>query len=160
MTDPNTTTRQLPLLPHPDHLRKQAKARLATLRSGAPDSRLADAQRALAREYGFATWSALQAEVTLRASSPAARQIRTRRRGATLHLGKPGGASQRQGQLLPAARRRPLFVPAEDDPFPPMGFLRVGVLIQVCFAVAALIGVGVVFFVAARTPAGLLHPVL
>src|SRR5579864_1644611 len=44
---------RLPLLPHPGHLRKQAKARLAAMRRAAPSTRLAEAQGLIAREYGF-----------------------------------------------------------------------------------------------------------
>ena len=42
--------RQLPSIPHPDHLRKQAKARLAAMRTKMPTARLADAQGVIARE--------------------------------------------------------------------------------------------------------------
>jgi Tol biopolymer transport system component len=59
----NLGKRELPQLPHPDHLRKQAKARLAEMKARVPSARLADAQFVLAREYGFANWAALQAEV-------------------------------------------------------------------------------------------------
>jgi hypothetical protein len=167
MTDPNSVKRRLPLLPHPDHLRKQAKARLAALKLGAPDCRLADAQRALAQEYGFATWAALQAEVARRATTPAARQIRTRRRGATLHTRKTSGcASELVVAFLPARRRARGFLAHPDEgPLPPMDYFRAGVLIQVCFAVAALIGVGIVCFVLTRagpalTATELLHKVI
>jgi hypothetical protein len=57
----NTGKRPLPPLPHPDHLRKEAKARLAELKTRVPSARLADVQFTLAREYGFANWAALQA---------------------------------------------------------------------------------------------------
>ncbi len=39
----NTGKRLLPPLPHPNHLRKQAKARLAALKAKVPSARLADA---------------------------------------------------------------------------------------------------------------------
>lgn len=51
--------RTLPLTPHHDHLRKEAKARLAELKMRVPSARLADVQFTLAREYGFANWAAL-----------------------------------------------------------------------------------------------------
>jgi ankyrin repeat protein len=44
-------------------LRKQAKQRLRQLREASPEAKLADAQLALAREYGFASWRALKAQV-------------------------------------------------------------------------------------------------
>src|SRR6185369_2789587 len=59
----NSGKRVLPPLPNSHHLRKQAKARLATMKAKVPGARLADAQLILAREYGFSNWAALQAEV-------------------------------------------------------------------------------------------------
>jgi hypothetical protein len=66
------TLRQLPPVPNPDNLRKQAKTRLVALRAHASSTRLADAQHLIAREYGFANWAALQAEVARRQQSPLA----------------------------------------------------------------------------------------
>lgn len=149
MTDSSGVKRQLPILPHPDHLRKQAKARLVSMRLASPECRLADAQRALAQEYGFATWAALQAEVTRRATAPVARQIRTRRRHATLHTAKAGNCTAEPAAFL-ARRRRAFVVHLDDESIPPQSFLRAGVLTQVCFAVAALVGVGIVCFAVAR----------
>ena len=62
----NTGKRMLPLTPHPDHLRKEAKSRLASLKGRMPSVRLTDVQLILAREYGFANWGMLQAEVARR----------------------------------------------------------------------------------------------
>src|ERR1051325_10432274 len=72
-------TRRLPEHPSLEHLKKQAKVLLDDLRSGNPVAheryrallsraapaapRLADAQLALAREYGFASWAKLKAHV-------------------------------------------------------------------------------------------------
>jgi ankyrin repeat protein len=53
----------LPESPNLDWLRKRAKGRLAELRKTNPDAKLADAQFALAREYGFSSWRALKAHV-------------------------------------------------------------------------------------------------
>jgi ankyrin repeat protein len=53
----------LPPQPHIDWLKKTAKQRLATLRADDPSAKLADAQREIAREYGFASWRALRAHV-------------------------------------------------------------------------------------------------
>lgn len=44
-------------------LKKTAKQNLRALRAAAPDAKLADAQRDLARAYGFAGWRALKAHV-------------------------------------------------------------------------------------------------
>ena len=51
--------RRLPERPWLDHLRKQAKEHLDTLRAADPSVKLADAQHALAREYGFDSWPKL-----------------------------------------------------------------------------------------------------
>lgn len=51
--------RHLPDRPSLEQLRKQAKEHLDTLRVADPSAKLADAQHALAREYGFDSWPAL-----------------------------------------------------------------------------------------------------
>ena len=56
-------SRDLPRRPHLDHLKKQAKALLRRMRDERPDATLADAQHALAREYGFASWSRLKSHI-------------------------------------------------------------------------------------------------
>ena len=56
-------SRQLPPTPNFDYLKKQAKELLAELLPQHPDLRLADAQRRLARDYGFPSWAALKAHV-------------------------------------------------------------------------------------------------
>ena len=80
----NTGKRELPVRPNPDHLRKQAKSRLAEMRLGAPGARLGEAQLILAREYGFPDWAALQAEAARRVASPAGAWVRIRRVPAAL----------------------------------------------------------------------------
>jgi Ser/Thr protein kinase RdoA (MazF antagonist) len=55
--------RALPDNPNLDHLRRQAKDLLAGLRDSDPHASLTDAQASLAGQYGFATWTALKAEV-------------------------------------------------------------------------------------------------
>ncbi|MEV4263576.1 hypothetical protein [Kribbella sp. NPDC049584] len=63
----------LPDRPSIEFLRKEAKDLLAALRETTPDASLADAQRALAAEYGLRDWPALKAEVERRAAAaPAA----------------------------------------------------------------------------------------
>lgn len=57
-------SRQLPPKANFDYLKKQAKDLRAELSREQPDIQLADAQRRLAREYGFATWAALKSHVT------------------------------------------------------------------------------------------------
>ena len=56
-------TRRLPAVPNLEHLRKQAKELLRELRRQRPQSKLADAQHAIAVEYGCQNWSALKARV-------------------------------------------------------------------------------------------------
>ena len=55
--------RSLPESPNLEWLRKQAKHRLDELRRTKPAARLAEAQLAVAREYGFPSWRALKAHV-------------------------------------------------------------------------------------------------
>ncbi len=70
-------SRDLPARPHLDHLRHGAKALLKAYRLGEPDAlrraravlgeqplrRLSEAQRVIAREFGFPTWTRLRAHV-------------------------------------------------------------------------------------------------
>jgi hypothetical protein len=53
----------LPDRPNLDHLKKQAKDRLQELQATSPGAQLANAQHALARDYGFASWPKLKAHV-------------------------------------------------------------------------------------------------
>jgi ankyrin repeat protein len=53
----------LPARPNLDWLRKTAKQQLHELRKTNPDAKLAGAQLALARQYGFRSWRAMKAEV-------------------------------------------------------------------------------------------------
>ena len=56
-------SRDLPPQPSLEYLRKQAKALLSEMQQHNPALQLADAQHALAREYGFASWPKLKAHV-------------------------------------------------------------------------------------------------
>ena len=114
--------RQLPSIPHPDHLRKQAKARLAELRQRAPAARLTQAQLVLAREYGFPDWAALQAEVARRAASPAGSWSRIRR--------APMG-------VVPFWR-----MPEGERDDAPQVFFRIGMVMQVGVLLILLAGAG------------------
>ena len=55
--------RELPAQPNLEHLKNEAKQRLKALRAADPAARLATAQLALARDYGFASWRQLKAHV-------------------------------------------------------------------------------------------------
>lgn len=60
----------LPARPHLEWLKKTAKQRLVELRTNDPGTRLADAQLAVARDYGFPSWRDLKAHCSgLRASA-------------------------------------------------------------------------------------------
>jgi len=56
-------SRILPPQPNLEHLRKQAKDLLRDWQPQRPDAQLADAQHAIAREYGFPSWPKLRAHV-------------------------------------------------------------------------------------------------
>jgi len=56
-------SRDLPTTPNLEHLRKQAKHRLAEMQRENPALQLADAQHVLAREYGFPSWPKLKAHI-------------------------------------------------------------------------------------------------
>jgi ankyrin repeat protein len=62
----------LPARPNLDWLRKTAKDELDTLKAADPAARLADAQRQVARRYGFASWRKLKAHVESAGSQAAA----------------------------------------------------------------------------------------
>jgi ankyrin repeat protein len=55
--------RTLPARPSLEHLKNEAKQRLKALRRRNPQAKLAAAQLALAREYGFTSWRQLKAHV-------------------------------------------------------------------------------------------------
>lgn len=56
-------SKALPARPHIDWLKKAAKQQLDLLREREPTARLHQAQYAIARDYGFASWRALKAHV-------------------------------------------------------------------------------------------------
>jgi ATP-dependent Clp protease adapter protein ClpS len=55
--------RALPAHPNLEHLKNEAKQRLRSLQEADATAKLADAQFQIAREYGFASWRQLKAEV-------------------------------------------------------------------------------------------------
>jgi ATP-dependent Clp protease adapter protein ClpS len=60
--------RALPAQPNLEHLKNEAKQRLRALRKTGSTAKLADAQFQIAREYGFASWRQLKAEVESQAN--------------------------------------------------------------------------------------------
>ena len=117
-----TGKRTLPLSPHPDHLRKEAKARLASLKGRMPSVRLTDVQLILAREYGFPNWGMLQAEVARRSGQ---------------------GQRLRNAVAAVLALRR-LRGEGDPDGENPAAFFHTGLAAQMGFIVVALAGVGMV----------------
>jgi hypothetical protein len=66
-------SRNLPARPNLEYLKNEAKDRLVDLRRADPRAQLAEAQHALARDYGFGSWPKLKAHVeSLAAGAPSA----------------------------------------------------------------------------------------
>jgi hypothetical protein len=63
-------SRELPAQPSLEYLKKEAKELLESQRVQHPAWRLADAQHALAREYGFESWPKLRAHVVALTPGP------------------------------------------------------------------------------------------
>ena len=98
-------SRQLPEIPNLEYLRKQAKALLRTMRQG----KLADAQHALANEYGFATWAKLKAHVESLTLTPM----------EALKAAVCASSAERVRDVL---TRHPELRERIDDPLPDYGF--------------------------------------
>ena len=68
-------SRNLPARPSLEFLKKEAKSLLDVLQQRDATAQLADAQHALARDYGFASWPKLKAHVeSMAVSAPAERE--------------------------------------------------------------------------------------
>ena len=98
-------SRQLPQKPNLEYLKKQAKELLREMRNG----KLADAQHALANEYGFVTWAKLKSHVEDLGRSPA----------EALKIAVCDSNSSRVRELLD---RHPELRARIDDPLPGYGF--------------------------------------
>ena len=98
-------SRQLPEKPNLEHLRKQAKDLLRTLRHG----KLADAQHALAVEYGFPTWASLKAHVQSLMLSPA-------------EALKAAVCDSNASRVRDILKQHPELRTTIDDPLPNYGF--------------------------------------
>jgi len=132
----NSGKRQLPSIPHPDHLRKQAKARLAAMRAKMPTARLAEAQGLIAREYGFASWAALQAEVEQRVQSPRGQWRKVQR----AHV----------APLYPERFRQDGLLDDEANIQTNQRFFLVGAAAQIGFLLAALVGLALLWVTPAQ----------
>lgn len=110
-------SRDLPEVPNLDHLKKQAKTLLRKLQRRDPAAKLAGAQHALAREYGFASWPKLRAHVEsiLRAAEAAPLAGGSGGRGTrdtTTHppgSGEPGPVGPGHFARYTEAARRTIF---------------------------------------------------
>ena len=100
-------SRQLPEKPNLEYLRKEAKELFRSTGQG----RLADAQRALANDYGFATWAELKAHVQalVRESDPP-------------QALKAAVCASDAARLRDVLRRYPELRAKIDDPMPEYGF--------------------------------------
>ncbi len=98
-------SRQLPEKPNLEFLKKQAKELLGGMRQG----KLADAQHALANEYGFATWAKLKSHVEALGRTPA----------EALQAAVCDSDAPRVRELL---ERYPELRAKIDDPLPNYGF--------------------------------------
>src|SRR4051812_36471663 len=74
-THGSVSARALPARPNLEHLKNEAKQRLDDLRRARPAAKLAEAQFQLARDYGFASWRELKAQVERQAGAPDASDI-------------------------------------------------------------------------------------
>jgi hypothetical protein len=132
----NNSKRALPPIPHPDHLRKQAKARLAALRTKSPSARLADAQAVIAHEYGFPNWAALQGEVARRAASPLGQRAKV----LAVHV----------APLYPEHFRQDALLESEAEEQTNLRFFMVGAAAQVGFVLVAMVGIALLFVTPAQ----------
>src|SRR5262249_6123438 len=71
-----------------EYLKKLAKERLVALRSSNADAKLADAQLAIARAYGFPSWRALKAEIDRRRAPNVAEFLHACQTGDVSALGE------------------------------------------------------------------------
>jgi len=122
--------RQLPSHPSLEFLKKEAKQLLRELRRANRHARLADAQHAVAKEYGFATWAALKAHVE-RAGQPADPV-------AEVVTAVRANDARRVAEVL---EREPQLRARLNDPFPGADFGETPLLACLRFASRELIDV-------------------
>ena len=82
-------SRNLPAHPNLEFLKKEAKSLLEVLQQRDPAAQLADAQHALARDYGFASWPKLKVHVeSMAVSAPALAPRSAEREGGHPFVGR------------------------------------------------------------------------
>ena len=148
--------RELPATANLEHLKKQAKARLRALRVQAPETGLAEAQLAIARDYGFASWRALKARVER--AGPNGRLTGYYQLDPGIVSNSVIVITDDQGQLFVQSSGRPKVPLASVAPDI---FALTGAMVQYRFegpaghlAERVLIGTGARFVTATRTDAG------
>jgi hypothetical protein len=110
-------SQRLPSRPNLDHLKKQAKDVLRVSRHRSPRWRLADAQHALARGYGFRSWPDLKLHVeSMRRHRGAAARKQEERTaadtGALLTAAAPGRPRRSSHPIVGTWAARPTMDPA------------------------------------------------
>jgi hypothetical protein len=100
----------LPTRPSLEHLKKQARERLREQRVRVPDAQLADAQHAIAREYGFASWPKLKAHIeALTSTADAAQRFAGTPRPPVGHSGGSSSPDYRFDRYSERAKRATFF---------------------------------------------------
>src|SRR6202161_4052035 len=100
-------SRQLPEKPNLEFLKKQAKELLRSMQQG----KLADAQLALSREYGFRSWADLKAPVQALTLSPA-------------EALKAAVCDNDAARVRDVLKQHPELRASIDDPLPDYGFAQ------------------------------------
>lgn len=100
MSEPSETPLRLPSRPSLEQLRKQAKERLDTM---PPGSRLADAQFAIARDYGFDSWPKLVRHVEAVAAPEVAQHDRMAHDMVAAYRNRDEAAATRLNELFHSA---------------------------------------------------------
>jgi ankyrin repeat protein len=98
-------SRELPENPNLEYLKKQAKQLLRTMRGG----KLADAQHAVANDYGFPTWAMLKLHVESLGKTPA-------------QLLKDAVVAMDAGRVLDVLKKYPELRAKIDEPMPDYSF--------------------------------------
>ena len=99
-------TTPLPAAPSLEQLRKQAKELVRERETGSEPLRLSEAQREVAREYGFASWPRLKAYVERVSDARPGARARVRRRRRLLRGSRRGAAQRRRERPRERHRRR------------------------------------------------------
>jgi ketosteroid isomerase-like protein len=102
---------KLPARPHLDLLKRQAKAALRVGRALHPEWRLADAQRALARGYGLASWKNLKQAIG------AARQV-SEAAPRAMSPARTGGGPEPEASATPPRRFNGSWITRDTAPDP------------------------------------------